>query len=202
MRNAILSLTIFLLVVSLVVIRVLAVDIYRIPSRSMLPNLAPGDFVLINKQGYNNKSFYGIPIQSKAPSVDVEYGQVLVFKYPPNPEIHYIFRVVGLPGDSVTISEGNFILNDEVVPTEFLRSDGSTTVFLETIEKATHEIQRHNSLNTSPAVNFTVPDMHAFVMGDNRDRTNDSRYWGFLPYENIIGILGSTIKTSKLRQEK
>lgn len=197
MRNLILSLSVALLVVLMLVMRGIAVDIYRIPSGSMLPNLAPGDFVFISKWGYNNKSVAGIPVQSKPPSVDVEYGQVLVFKYPKNPKVHYIFRVVGLPGDIVSIDEGNLLLNKEVVPAEILNSTDSVTVFLETIGDVSYNIQYDRKARLRrPASEFTVPDMHAFVLGDNRDRSNDSRYWGFVPYENIIGILSKTIKTS------
>lgn len=184
----------------MVVMRVLAFDIYRIPSRSMMPNLAPGDLVLINKWGYKNKSFSGIPLQGAAPSVAIKRGQVLVFKFPIDPKLDYIFRVVGLPGDVIGIDEGNLILNNEIVPTEILDSTDSITVLLETIDNVEYKIQRDKAgIRAMPTTEFTVPDGHVFVMGDNRDKSNDSRYWGYLPYENIVGILARTIKTSKFK---
>jgi signal peptidase I len=123
----------------------------RVESISMQSTLFPGDYVIVNKLAYR---FYGDP----------ERGDVIVFRYPPNPEaIPYIKRVIGLPGDQIHITDGKVYVNDQL-----------------TIEPYLDE-------TTNRGGDWTVPAGQLFVMGDNRNNSSDSRSWGYVPLENIIG---------------
>ena len=123
----------------------------RVESISMQPTLFPGDYVIVNKLAYR---FTGAP----------QRGDVIVFKYPPNPDaIPYIKRVIGLPGDQVYISEGKVYINGLLMLEPWLK------------------------VTTNRGGEWAVPDGQLFVMGDNRNNSSDSRSWGFVPYKNIIG---------------
>jgi signal peptidase I len=123
----------------------------RVESISMLPTLYPGDYVIVNRLAYR---FNHNP----------ERGDVIVFKYPPNPEaIPYIKRIIGLPGDQVHISDGKIYINGQQMLEPYLK------------------------VTTNRGGDWTVPEGQLFVMGDNRNNSSDSRSWGFVPYENIIG---------------
>ena len=123
----------------------------RVESISMQPTLFPGDYVIVNKLAYR---FSGSP----------ERGDVIVFRYPPNPEaIPYIKRIIGLPGDQVHIADGNISINGQLMLEPYL------------------------VINTIRGGDWTVPEGNLFVMGDNRNNSSDSRTWGFVPFENIIG---------------
>jgi signal peptidase I len=123
----------------------------RVESISMQPTLYPGDYVIVNKLAYR---FKGGP----------ERGDVIVFRYPPNPEaIPYIKRVIGLPGDQIHISDGKILVNGQLMLEPYLQ------------------------VTTNRGGDWTVPAGQLFVMGDNRNNSSDSRSWGFVPLENIIG---------------
>jgi signal peptidase I len=123
----------------------------RVESISMQPTLYPGDYVIVNKLAYR---FGGSP----------ERGDVIVFRYPPNPEaIPYIKRVIGLPEDQVHIADGKIYINGQLMLEPYLK------------------------VTTNRGGDWTVPAGNLFVMGDNRNNSSDSRTWGFVPLENIIG---------------
>ncbi len=123
----------------------------RVESISMQPTLFPGDYVIVNKLAYRLK---GNP----------DRGDVIVFRYPPNPEaIPYIKRVIGLPGDQIHIADGKVYVNGQAVVEPYL------------------------VVTTNRGGDWTVPAGQLFVMGDNRNNSSDSRSWGFVPLENIIG---------------
>ncbi|OGO28165.1 MAG: signal peptidase I [Chloroflexi bacterium RBG_16_54_11] len=123
----------------------------RVESISMQPTLFPSDYVIVNKLAYR---FTGTP----------QRGDVIVFRYPPNPEaIPYIKRVIGLPGDQVHIADGKIHINGQLMLEPYL------------------------TVNTNRGGDWTVPEGSLFVMGDNRNNSSDSRTWGFVPLENIIG---------------
>lgn len=122
----------------------------RVESVSMQPNLYEGDFVLVNRIAYR----FGLP----------ERGDIIVFRYPPNPEeTPYIKRVIGLPGDIVRVAEGKVFINDVALSEPYLQ------------------------VPTGQNGTWTVTENAIFVMGDNRGSSSDSRNWGLVPYENIIG---------------
>jgi signal peptidase I len=181
---------------------------FRIPSGSMIPTLMIGDFILVNKFSYGFKvpftdlvlgdtSFNPIYIAGKS---DPKRGDVVVFKYPKDLSVNYIKRVIGLPGDTLEIRNKVVYINDKAVePLEFdgkeIMSDmddkfkGYNFKFYK-VKNGEHEhvIQQDN--DNYFKVDFdkmTIPEGKFFMMGDNRDFSYDSRYWGFISHEQIKG---------------
>jgi len=170
------------------ILRGFVVEPFKIPSGSMIPTLEIGDFILVNKFSYGLR----VPvINEKILDLgDPERGDVVVFRFPENPQIDYIKRVVGLPGDEIAYHNKQLYLNGELIETtELSRSTfGFTeyTRYQENLGGYQHQMQ----VSSNPAqfdLVTTVPQGHYFVMGDNRDNSNDSRVWGFVPDENLKG---------------
>lgn len=176
---------------------------FKIPSGSMIPTLLIGDFILVNKFAYGLKvpfsDWYSDPIYITGPDKP-KRGDVIVFKYPRDPDLNYIKRVVALPGEWVQGIDKVIYVNDEPIKME--EFDGSEIMkdmddkfqsfnfkfFKTQTGEHTHIAQIHED-NVFSA-NFRkqqVPEGHYFVMGDNRDFSSDSRVWGFVPFENIKG---------------
>lgn len=190
------------------VLRSFIVEPFRIPSGSMLPTLQNGDLILVNKFDYGIR----LPILgTKVVSLgSPQRGDVVVFKYPVEPELDYIKRVIGLPGDTVQYRNKELFINGERVPQirngDYYEPDRNMYIgrYLEELGIVQHNIllnptspqaimpitqfpYRENCEYYSDGVTCTVPEGNYFVMGDNRDNSLDSRYWGFVPDENIVG---------------
>ena len=166
------------------------VEPFRIPSGSMLPSLYIGDFILVNKFAYGVK----VPILNKK-IIDLgspERGDVVVFRYPQDPNLDYIKRVIGLPGDHISYFNKVLYVNGKPVSRRFVgqyKGPGQTFAneYIEDLSDAEHSIlllpARQNSLQGE----YVVPEGMFFVMGDNRDNSNDSRVWGPVPESNLVG---------------
>lgn len=190
-------------------LRSFLVEPFKIPSGSMIPTLAIGDLILVNKFHYGIR----LPVLNKK-VVDnhaPERGDVIVFRYPVDPSVDYIKRVIGIPGDEVAYLNKRLAINGQPVPTEalpdFYNEDSLRYAqqALETVGSAQHRIItdkdhpgfviptpqfqafRDNCRYNAEGVVCKVPPGHYFMMGDNRDNSQDSRYWGFVPDENIVG---------------
>ncbi len=181
---------------------------FHIPSGAMIPTLLVGDLILVNKYHYGLR----LPvINTKITEGNKpQRGDVMVFRYPPQPSLDYIKRVVGVPGDTVAYRNKRLTVNGQVVETnalpDFLDED-SMRYFKQFEEKLGEKPHRLLNDDNRPAFvqvqpnffgaegcNYTVegvtckvPDGHYFMMGDNRDNSLDSRYWGFVPDANIVG---------------
>ena len=159
-------------------IRTFVVQAFKIPTGSMERNLLIGDHLLVNKFVYG-------PALTTAervllPDKSVRRGDVVVFKYPEDPERDFIKRVIGLPGESVQVKAKKVFINDQ--PLE------ETYVHFEQPPLGTPDRDEVTSSDVREAYGpVTVPPDHYFVMGDNRDNSQDSRYWGFLPRAYIKG---------------
>lgn len=175
------------------VLRSFIVEPFRIPSGSMLPSLHVGDFILVNKFGYGLR----LPIiNQKLLDIDSpQRGDVMVFRFPHDASINFIKRVIGLPGDRVEYKNKILYINGEQVPQEeatsyTFREGGRREVTAKKLNEilgdVNHDILVDPNKRTT-SMSFAVPNGHYFVMGDNRDYSNDSRYWGFVPEQNIIG---------------
>jgi len=189
-------------------LRSFVVEPFKIPSGSMIPTLLVGDFILVNKFTYGIR----LPVINKK-IIDINQpkrGEVIVFRYPEDPSLDYIKRVVGQPGDKVAYQNKRLTINGEAVAVEpmddFLHTERLyySKQYRESLGEAGHRMLndvdapafiqdasqfpgRENCLYNNAGVICTVPPGHYFVMGDNRDNSRDSRAWGFVPDENIVG---------------
>lgn len=183
----------FPVILAVFLIRSFLVEPFKIPSGSMMPTLLVGDFILVNKYTYGlrvpilNHTFYEIGKPQR--------GDVMVFHYPKDPSLDYIKRVVGLPGDRIEYREKRLTINGQ--PLDMVMDGDYSYVapglnqiyarkYRETLGQQPHDILL---VNDAPAMDgeVMVPPGHYFAMGDNRDNSNDSRYWGFVPERNIVG---------------
>jgi signal peptidase I len=168
---------------------------FKIPSGSMIPTLLVGDFIVVNKFAYGLR----LPVVHTkfVPVADPERGDVVVFRYPVDPKVNFIKRLVGLPGDTISYRDKRLYVNGEEVSVEmqgrFTSADVKCTTprpdairFSETLGNVKHDILIHEGSGSRDG-QWTVPEGHYFMMGDNRDRSNDSREWGFVPEENLMG---------------
>lgn len=182
------------------VLRSFLLEPFQIPSGSMKPTLEVGDFILVNKFAYGIR----LPvIDTKIIEVgNPQRGDVMVFRYPSNPSINYIKRVVGLPGDTITYTaDKRLLVNGQPVAEQLLGEEegslGRTLLYKEKLGEIEHMIRKQLRRNIMPGRQWTVPQGHYFMMGDNRDDSNDSRYWhdahipqdlwGMVPDQNIVG---------------
>lgn len=167
---------------------------FRIPSGSMIPTLLVGDFILVNKFSYGVR----LPVVHTKilDTGSPERGDVAVFRYPLDPGLDYIKRVVGLPGDTVIYEGRQFVINGEPIPitgdTPYVSPVSESLVIgatarEEVLGEAAHEILEFPGEQPKRSGTFTVPEGHYLMVGDNRDRSNDGRFWGFVPEENLVG---------------
>ncbi|KVE09424.1 MULTISPECIES: signal peptidase I [Burkholderia] len=198
----------FPVILAVFVVRSFVVEPFKIPSGSMVPTLLVGDFILVNKFEYglrlpvtNTKITQGSPLSR---------GDVVVFRYPKDESVDYIKRVIGLPGDTVAYQDKQLTINGQPVPEAPLpdyfddERQNYAKQFEETIGNKKNAIlnnpavppfvmgaydypYRDNCTYNSRGVICKVPPGHYFMMGDNRDNSADSRYWGFVPDRNIVG---------------
>lgn len=194
------------------VIRWALMEAYVIPSASMLPSLLIHDHIFVNKAVYGIR----VPFSEKwlVRFQQPKRGEVIVFKYPVDKDIFFIKRIVGLPGDKIRYENGKLYINDQLIETtpeatggdwdevrdaDFRREDAQNPVFqtdnkgnydhfIEKLGDHPHSILlRKDDLFGRSEGPWVVPEGNLFVMGDNRDNSHDSRRWGFLPEENILG---------------
>lgn len=198
----------FPVIIGVFILRSFLFEPFKIPSGSMIPTLHVGDLILVNKYDYglrlpvlNTKITNGTPPQR---------GDVMVFRYPPKPSLDYIKRVVGVPGDEVAYLNKRLTINGQVLPTTALPDffDEDSMRYFKQYQEDMGTV-KHRLLNDDSRPAFVpgadefefksncqysvegvvckVPAGHYFMMGDNRDNSLDSRYWGFVPDENIVG---------------
>lgn len=190
------------------VLRSFLFEPFKIPSGSMIPTLLVNDFILVNKFTYGIR----LPvINKKIISInEPQRGDVMVFRYPENPSLDYIKRVIGVPGDTISYQHKKLTVNGELVPMEKiddylhperlyysqqfkaqfgavehrLLNDADAPAF---VPDASNFPYRENCTYNASGVTCKVPEGHYFMMGDNRDNSRDSRAWGFVPEANIVG---------------
>jgi len=175
-------------------LRSFVVEPFRIPSGSLKPTLLVGDFILVNKFNYGIR----LPILHKKilPLSEPKKGDIVVFRFPPNPKVDYVKRIVGLPGDKISYINKVLYINGKPAPQEFQAyraiSDDNGGIHkveekLEKLNSIEHKIFVRSDRAARDFRDLVVPEGHYFAMGDNRDDSSDSRTWGFVPEENLIG---------------
>jgi signal peptidase I len=207
------SVQIFPVIAFVLILRSFIYEPFQIPSGSMMPTLLDGDFILVNKFNYGLRDPV---VRSKFIEIGLpERGDVVVFKYPQNPQIDYIKRIVGLPGDRVIYKNKILYIKaacletDEKCPdfvqieqtfknkTDYSDEGMPMTRYTSKMGEKTHDLlvnerilpRTHHYFKQSgtQANEFIVPKGQYFVMGDNRDNSLDGRFWGFVPEENLVG---------------
>jgi signal peptidase I len=202
----------FPVILAVFLLRSFLFEPFKIPSGSMIPTLLVGDLILVNKFHYGVR----LPVINKKiiANNDPKRGDVMVFRYPKDTSVDYIKRVVGVPGDEITFREQRLYVNGQPAPLEavpppgFYNEDSMRyeSSFIEKLGDVAHGILlnpqsqpyygpddrinfpfRENCRYSAEGVSCKVPPGHYFMMGDNRDNSQDSRFWGFVPDENIVG---------------
>ena len=185
----------FPVLLAVMVLRSFLYEPFRIPSGSMMPSLLVGDFILVNKYEYGLR----LPVlhhkvtEGEAP----QRGEVAVFRFPDNESLDFIKRIIGLPGDHISYYNRRLMVNGEpleVTEQGTYPGQGTTPdsmqggqVFLEQLNGVEHLMMTDPKVQFSANGELIVPEDHYFVMGDNRDHSNDSRFWGFVPEKNLVG---------------
>jgi signal peptidase I len=202
------SVSFFPVILIVFLLRSFLVEPFKIPSSSMVPTLLVGDFILVNKFTYGIR----LPVINRkiVPLGDPERGDVMVFRYPEDPSLDYIKRVIAVPGDRIEYRNKRLSINGSPVPLrqvdDYLSKERMqfSRRYVETISGTEHQILLEDDAPAlvPPSRSFpharncnynmnglacTVPPGHYFMMGDNRDNSSDSRVWGFVPDENIVG---------------
>lgn len=182
----------FPVILLVLLLRSFLAEPFHIPSSSMVPTLLVGDFILVNKFDYGLR----LPVlHTKLLNIgEPQRGDVVVFRYPRDPSVDYIKRVIGLPGDHIVYRDKTLYINGVAVPHDRagpytgpdLPDGMSADLLNETLGKVEHQVLNIPGYPSAEG-EWTVPAGEYFCMGDNRDNSNDSRYWGFVPEANLVG---------------
>ncbi len=186
----------FPVLIVVVVLRSFVIEPFRIPSGSMIPTLEIGDFIIVQKYAYGIR----LPVINKKiiETGEPKRGDVVVFRYPVDPSINFIKRLVGLPGDRIQwTSDKKLIINGKMVDEEALepypydsrRGKIDVTHLKETFPRE-DGVHSHNVIiesSSGAGGEWVVPQGQYFMMGDNRDNSSDSRYWGYMPEKYLVG---------------
>jgi signal peptidase I len=175
--------------------RWLLIEPFVIPSGSMIPNLLVHDHILVNKLHFGVKvPFSNVFLWQWA---HPRRGQVVVFRFPENPELFYVKRVIAVGGDKIEVKAGRLIINGKEIEqqplpksTDLISLEPGFSYFWESaLDASTKDshVVRYENRDLSHFSSVTVPEHQFFVMGDNRDQSSDSRYWGYVPEQNLVG---------------
>ena len=185
----------FPVLLAILLFRSFVAEPFKIPSGSMMPTLLVGDFILVNKFAYGLR----LPVLNTRilATGEPKRGDVFVFRYPENPKEDYIKRVIGLPGDEITYRNKTLFINGKEIPESYLgpytgpseptnRMTGAQ-VKMEQLDGVDHRIMELPQLQIGHEGTWKVPDGYYFAMGENRDNSLHSRFWGFVPEANLVG---------------
>ncbi len=174
------------------ILRAFVAEPFRIPSGSMMPTLLVGDFILVNKFAYGVR----LPVVHTKilETGEPKRGDVIVFRWPRDPSLDYIKRVIGVPGDRIRYVDKKLYINGKEIKTSLISQYKGRGRYAhpyefeyeENLDGVRHSILINDGRRSRDYVDV-VPEGHYFVMGDNRDNSNDSRYWGYVPEENLVG---------------
>lgn len=183
--------TLVLAVLFALFVRSFLLTAYKVPTGSMQPTLKPGDFIFSSRLSYG----VSIPFSNQRwNEIFPERGDLVVFTYPETPAITYVKRVVALPGDKVQISKGRLSINDQSLQYRRLEGEDKDNpnpqlfdIFEEKTESQTRRVIFQKQSEEKDFGPLVVPPGEVFLLGDNRDASDDSRYWGTVPVDRVVG---------------
>lgn len=190
----------FPIFVIVIIIRSFIFQLYRVPTGSLVPTILPGDMVLVEQFAYGLR----LPVTgTKILDTGMpKRGDIAVFKFPPQPSVNYIKRIVGLPGDHIMYKNRVLYINGKKANQKIVGNMNydlgtksypdqkfSAEIRSENLDGVKHNIiiNKEQSEDTVSDYKFTVPNGYYFAMGDNRDDSSDSRFWGFVPEKDLVG---------------
>jgi signal peptidase I len=211
------------LIGSILGLRIFFYEPFRAPSMSMAPALTTGTYMVAEKWGYGNYGTMGFNVTRTPISKEMRRGETYVFEYPSDRSKYFFKRLIGLPGDKVAYKEKRLSINGKVVPAreadDFMFVDANTVSKLKQFEETLGATKYSVAIDTRyptvllgnmrpflmrercahDATGFVcdVPEGHYFMMGDNRDNSDDSRYWGFVPASHITGRIAHIFNTTQ-----
>lgn len=172
------------------IVRSLLLTAYKVPTGSMQPALKPGDFIFVLRPAYGFKvPFSNIQWGARIPL----RGDLVVFSYPNQPQINYVKRIIGVPGDRVELRKGRLFLNEQSVAYDKLENSKDNPnpqlfdVYLEKTDESPHSVIFQKEGSAQDFGPLVVPPGEIFLLGDNRDASDDSRYWGTVPISQVEG---------------
>ena len=181
--------TIFIIIFgSIFLFRSFLFEPFSIPASSMSPNINKGDIIIVKKWGYGDYGTFDITMfdTELSDSINLEPGRLYAF-YPPHIKSPYVKRLVGLPNDIIHIKNKRIYVNGQMLNLELTSEGDEIETYIETVDKRSYKVQLSKKRVAIDKENMKVPDHHYFFLGDNRDNSNDSRYWGPVPSSNFIG---------------
>lgn len=188
-------------VIPVLIFRSLVVEPFSIPSMSMAPTFMPGDHVVVSKLDYGNLGTFGFYLPKKVQSSEdlPQRGDIVVFKSPHDRSTLFTKRVIGTPGDKVSYDKNKvLIINNEIIFEEKIDSVDKEfnkyVVYNQKLNGKVFNIYHIEKRSELEKIDIKVPENHYFVMGDNRDNSHDSRHFGFIPLQDIIGKVVYTIR--------
>ncbi|MFK8013474.1 MAG: signal peptidase I [Marinicellaceae bacterium] len=177
-------------VLPILIVRIFTIEFFYIPAASMSPILNKGDHIMITKTGCGNYKLFGFQVHKteKTNACSIERGSVIVFEYPNDTRIDYVKRVIGLGGDKISYYDKVLKINDKVIENNIMAIEDNDTILQERLGDLSYQIIHIRNRKVKDG-EWIVPEGSYFVMGDNRDNSADSRIWGFVPQQNVIGVL-------------
>lgn len=180
------SVSFFPVLLLVLVLRSFLIEPFQIPTGSMIPSLMVGDFILVNKFSYGIR----LPVlRTKIIDIDEpKNGDVMVF-FPPHESRYFIKRVIGIPGDVIRYADKKLTINGVEASQEFVAQFPPRMPVYERYKETLGDVEHliHRGFEYESPREWVVKDGYYFMMGDNRDNSNDSRFWGLVPQENIVG---------------
>ena len=171
-----------IMAVSITLFRAFLFEPFRLPSQSMFPSIPKGSYVVVKKLGYGNYASYGIRIARTEVVAPLIRGDVLVFEFPLDRSINFVKRLIGLPGDHIEYRDKHLFVNGKPLLVSPIGSQGQ----LEIAQEESYLIANEDGVSSTD-LDVKVEPGHLFLVGDNRDNSSDSRQWGQVPYDHVVG---------------
>jgi signal peptidase I len=167
-------------------VRAFLYEPFTVPSVAMYPTARQGSLLVVEKLGYGDYGTFGLTLWNTRATAELERGDLVVFRLPQDPSVRYFKRVIGLPGDTVTFDGKRISIDGRPVATTLVSTEGAQEIFEEAFEGVTYRVA-HNTDQPSRGGTYVVPQDSYFVLGDNRDNSRDSRFFGPVSVDDLTG---------------